>query len=181
MRLNMFRRFAVLVFVAAVAVSFLPATGRMGFSADLASAQDLILGRVMGRGGFQVSMDLRTMVSEEFQIRIPLSLSMNKASFMGEIGVMLVYFPWETGPFMGLSMLQIGLTRNCPDLQNVVNLNEVIFGWSLEFGPGLFVEPAISIRDPSGTFTDEYSRLKGTFPCYTTFRARLGFGWYFWR
>ncbi len=171
------KRLLIVLLVLAAVIFCLPAAGRMGFAIDLASAQDIFL----GKGSFQVSADLRMMISEEFQLRIPVAFSMNRTSFMGEVGVMLVYFPWERGPFMGLSMLQIGLTRNCPDLQNVVNLNEVVFGWSFEFGPGLLVEPAISIRDPSGTFSDEYSLLKGTFPCYTTFRGRLGFGWYFWR
>ena len=149
----------------------------MGFSADLASAQDVFL----GKGSYQVSVDVRAMVSDKFQLRIPMSVTVNKTSFLGEVGVALVYFPWERGPFLGLSMFQVGLTQNCTDLDSVVNLNEVIFGWSFEFGPGLFIEPAIVVRDPSGTFSDEYSKIKGSFPCYTTFRGRLSFGWYFWR
>ena len=155
----------------------LASAGRMGASADLASAQDIFL----GKGSYQISIDVRAMVSDEFQLRIPATLSMNKTSFLVETGVTLVYYPWGKGPFMGLSMFQVGLTRNCTDLENVVNLNEVVFGWSFEFGPGLFIEPAVVVRDPSGTFSDEYSKIKGTFPCYTTFRGRLSFGWYFWR
>ena len=42
-------------------------SGRMGFGADLASVQDIFL----GEGSYQISLDLRTMVSDEFQIRIP--------------------------------------------------------------------------------------------------------------
>ena len=173
----MVRRCVLVILVLVMGVPGLWAIDKIGCSADVAAVQDIFL----GRGSFQVSFDLRANVSDEFQLRVPLAVSVNKASFFGEAGIMLVYFPWEKGPFMGLSMLQIGLTRNCPDLQNLVNLNEVIFGWSFEFGPGLFVEPAISIRDPSGTFSDEYSLIKGTFPCYTTFRGRVCFGWYFWR
>lgn len=152
-------------------------SGRMGFSADLASAQDVFL----GQGSYQVSVDLRTMVSDEFQIRIPLSSSFIGTSFMIEGGIMLVYYPWRTGPFLALSVFQAGFTNGCGNLENMVNLNEVQIGWTFEFGPGLFIEPGISVRDPSGTFSDEYSRLKGTFPCYTTFRGKLSFGWWFWR
>lgn len=171
-------RRSVLVFVLLVfALVPLASAGKMGLSADLASAQDILL----GKGSYQISIDVRAMVSDEFQLRIPATLSMNKTSFLGEVGVMLVYYPWGKGPFMGLSMFQVGLTRNCTDLDNVVNLNEVVFGWSFGFGPGLFIEPSIVIRDPSGTFSDEYSKIKGSFPCYTTFRGRLAFGWYFWR
>ncbi|HAN43564.1 MAG TPA: hypothetical protein DCP98_09100 [Sphaerochaeta sp.] len=151
--------------------------GKMGFSADLAAVQDIFL----GKGSFQVSLDFRTMLSEEFQIRIPLSCTINGTSFLGESGIVLVYYPWAEGPFMGLSVFQAGFSQGSDTLDNFVNLNEVLLGWTFEFGPGLFVEPCLAIRDPSGTFSDEYSRLKGAFPCYTTFRGRLSFGWYFWR
>ena len=152
-------------------------TGRAGFSADIASVQDIFL----GKGSFQIGMDLRMMVSDEFQVRISIAYTMDRTSFMIESGVSLVYYPWHTGPFMGLSVFQFGFSHGSGNLENVVSLNEVMLGWSFEFGPGLFVEPGIVIRDPSGTFADEYSRLKGEFPCYTTFRGRLAFGWYFWR
>ena len=172
------RKTLILIIVICVA---LPAgafcSGKMGFSADLASAQDIFL----GQGSYQISLDFRTMVSDEFQIRIPMGVTLIGTSFMAEGALMLVYYPWRTGPFLALSVFQMGFTNQCPDLENLVNLNEVQIGWTFEFGPGLFVEPAIAVRDPSGTFSDEYSRLKGTFPCYTTFRGKLSFGWYFWR
>lgn len=152
-------------------------TYRMGFGADIATVQDIFL----GKGSFQVDLDFRMMVSEEFQIRIPIAYTMNRTSFLIESGVSLVYYPWHTGPFMGLSVFRFGFSHGCADLDNMVSLNEVELGWSFEFGPGLFIEPALVIRDPSGTFSDEYSRLKGEFPCYTTFRGRLAFGYYFWR
>ena len=171
------RRIVFITALVALALVPLAASGRLGVAADIASIQDIFL----GKGSCQIEMDIRAMVSDEFQIRIPAVISMNKPSFLGEVGVMLVYFPWRKGPFMGLSMFQIGLTYNCTDLDNVVNLNEIILGWSFEFGPGLFIEPALVVRDPSGTFSDEYSQIKGSFPCYTTFRERLSFGWWFWR
>ena len=151
--------------------------GKTGFSADTASIQDIFL----GKGSFQIGLDFRMMVSDEFQVRIPVAYTMNKTSFMIESGVCLVYYPWHTGPFMGLSVFQFGFSHGTEELDNMVSLNEVMLGWSFEFGPGLFVEPSLVIRDPSGTFSDEYSRLKGEYPCYTTFRGRLAFGWYFWR
>ena len=150
-------------------------SGKMGFGADLASVQDIFL----GQNSYQISLDFRTMVSDEFQIRIPAAVTFNRQSFMCETGIGIVYYPWKTGPFMGLSVFQFGFTGQSSDLESMVNLNEVILGWTFEFGPGLFVEPSISVRDPSGTFSDEYSRIKGVFPCYTVFRARLSFGWNF--
>ncbi len=171
------RILTVLVLMLLVLPVFAFSVGRMGFGADTASIQDIFL----GEGSFQVGLDFRVMVSEEFQIRIPIAYTMNRTSFMIESGVSLVYYPWHTGPFMGLSVFQFGFCNGCADLDNMVSLNEVVLGWSFEFGPGLFIEPCLVIRDPSGTFSDEYSRLKGEFPCYTTFRGRLAFGWYFWR
>jgi len=175
-RYPMKRILTVLVLVLVIpATAF--CTGRMGLSADVAAVQDIFL----GKGSFQVGLDFRMMVSDEFQIRIPVAYTMNGTSFMIESGVSLVYYPWHTGPFMGLSVFQFGFSHGCAGLDNMVSLNEVVLGWSFGFGPGLFIEPALVIRDPSGTFSDEYSRLKGEFPCYTTFRGRLAFGWYFWR
>lgn len=152
-------------------------SGRMGFGVDHASVQDVFF----GQKSYQIAMDLRAMVSEEFQIRIPMAVSFVETSLMFEGGIVLVYYPWHTGPFMALSVFQMGFTSQCDNLENLVNLNEVQIGWTFEFGPGLFIEPSLAVRDPSGTFSDEYSRLKGTFPCYTTFRGKLAFGWWFWR
>lgn len=152
-------------------------SGRMGFGADFASVQDVF----WGQRSYQIAMDLRAMVSDEFQIRIPMAVSFVETSLMIEGGIVLVYYPWRTGPFMALSVFQMGFTSQCDNLENMVNLNEVQVGWTFEFGPGLFIEPSLAVRDPSGTFSDEYSRLKGTFPCYTTFRGKLAFGWWFWR
>ena len=160
---------------------FLPvgafSSGRMGVGADLASVQDIFL----GQQSYQISMDLRTMVSDDFQIRIPMAVSFINESLMFEGGVELIYYPWRTGPFLALSVFRMGFTSGCSNLDNMVNLNEVQIGWTFEFGPGLFIEPGLAVRDPSGTFSDEYSRLKGTFPCYTTFRGKLSFGYWFWR
>lgn len=151
--------------------------GKLGVSVDLACVQDVILG---GRD-FNATMDLRAGLSDRFQVRVPVSATVNGSSMMLEAGLGLFYYPWSSGPFLGLSLFQAGFTSGCADLDNMVSLNEVSLGWTFRFGPGLFVEPSLVVRDPSGTFTDEYSSLKGTFPCYTTYRFRLQFGWYFWR
>ena len=172
--------FRVLVIVSVlclVSVSAVCGSYRFGFAGDLGFAQDFIF----GEGSNHIQVDLRAMVSDVFQVRIPLGLSLNRQSFMAEAGLFVLYYPWKTGPFMGLSVFQFGFTDGSCGLENMINLNEVVVGWSFEFGPGLFVEPSLSIRDPSGTFSDEYSEIKGVFPCYTVFRGRLSFGWYFWR
>lgn len=149
----------------------------IGFGLDIASAQDLFL----GRGSIQITADARANVSDEFQLRVPVSVTFKDERLLLETGLQVVYYPWHEGPFMSLSLFQLGFSHNCETMDNIVSLNEVILGWTFEFGPGLFVEPSLVIRDPSGTFSDEYSSLKGAFPCYAAFRGRLVFGWYFWR
>lgn len=149
-------------------------SSKLGFSADLAVAQDFLL----NRGNFQVTGDLRLSLPEGFELRLPLGFTKSTASQLVEVGVLLSYYPWETGPFMGLSLFAVGFTNGSEVLENLINLNEVLIGWTFNFGPGLFIEPSLCIRDPSGTFSEEYSQLKGVFPCYSTFRFRLSFGWF---
>lgn len=168
----------VLVALLVLALAFFCfASEKMGFSLDAAAVQDVFL----GQGSYQVCADLRAMVSDEFQIRVPLGVAFCNQSLFFETGMQVVYYPWHEGPFMSLSLFQVGFSSNCENLDNMVSLNEVLVGWTFEFGPGIFVEPSIAIRDPSGTFSSEYSDLKGTFPCYSSFRGRLAVGWYFWR
>ncbi len=176
-----------------------PCSNNLGFAFDCAVVQDFVL----SKGSFQLSGDFRVFAFDGFQLRLPIGFACNYGSggadvsgraggsgrggsrgsgsggYMFEFGALLVYYPWEKGPFMGLSLFQIGLTGDNSLLENLINLNEVVFGWTFDLGHGLLLEPSVSIRDPSGTFSDEYSKIKGVFPCYGTFRFRLSFGWLF--
>lgn len=171
------RKAVLLIVLAIVLVPCVYSVSSIGFGLDAASAQDA----AFGQGSVQLAGDLRATVSDEFQIRVPLALSMCDGSMLFEAGMQIVYYPWFKGPFMSLSLFQLGFSSQCENLDNIVNLNEVSIGWTFTFGPGIFVEPSLVVRDPSGTFSDEYSSLKGTFPCYTSFRGRLVVGWFFWR
>ena len=147
----------------------------LGCAFDCAVVQDPFF----NKGSFQITGDIRFLFLDEFELRLPLGFSYGGNSGMFETGAVLVYYPWEKGLFMGLSLLQMGFSYGSNVLESIVNLNEVLLGWTFDLGYGLFLEPALSIRDPSGTFTNEYSKIKGVFPCYTTFRFRLSFGWFF--
>lgn len=158
-------------------------TSKLGFALDFATAQDPIF----TPKSFQITGDFRCSLPDGFQLRLPLGFTLNteasknskdKANLL-ELGVMLAYYPWETGPFMGLSLFSVGFSNGSETLENMINLNEVLLGWTFNLGYGLFIEPSLCIRDPSGTFSEEYSKIKGTFPCYSTFRFRLSFGWFF--
>ncbi len=142
---------------------------------DFGTVQDPIF----YKESFQVTGDFRFSLPDGFELRLPLGFTMNNSANLLEVGVMLAYYPWDTGPFMGLSLFSVGFSNGSEVLENLINLNEVLVGWTFNLGYGLFLEPSLCIRDPSGTFSEEYSRIKGTFPCYTTFRFRLSFGWFF--
>lgn len=186
--------FLILILV----VGALFCSNNLGLAFDCAVVQDFFL----TKGSFQLSGDFRVFAFDGFELRLPVGFSYSAGasgtakgsssgssgvsssgaadgSSMFELGAFLVYYPWETGPFMGLSLFQVGVTNGEGLLENLVNLNEVLFGWTFDLGHGLFIEPALCIRDPSGTFQDEYSRIKGVFPCYGTFRFKLSFGWLF--
>ncbi len=150
-------------------------SNKLGFSLDFGTVQDPIF----YKESFQVTGDFRFSLPDGFELRLPLGFTMNNSANLLEVGVMLAYYPWDTGPFMGLSLFSVGFSNGSEVLENLINLNEVLVGWTFNLGYGLFLEPSLCIRDPSGTFSEEYSRIKGTFPCYTTFRFRLSFGWFF--
>jgi hypothetical protein len=150
-------------------------SSKLGLSLDLGTAQDFIL----KKESFQATGDFRFSLPDGFELRLPLGFTKNGSSSLLEVGVMLNYYPWESGPFMGLSLFAVGFSNGSEVLENLINLNEVLIGWTFKLGHGLLLEPSLCIRDPSGTFSEEYSRIKGTFPCYSTFRFRLSFGWFF--
>ena len=162
----------LLVFVLAGALF---CSSKLGFALDFGTAQDPIF----TPKSFQITGDFRFSLPDGFELRMPLGFTMNESANMLELGVMLAYYPWEKGPFMGLSLFSVGFSNGNENLENLINLNEVLLGWTFNLGYGLILEPSLCIRDPSGTFSEEYSKLKGAFPCYTTFRFRLLFGWFF--
>lgn len=168
------RKTFLLVVVLVVLLLPVCASSVLGAALDLGTVQDLAL----GKGSCQLNLDFRFDVMDSFQLRIPLSLSLCLPSTMLEAGIHLVYYPWQTGPFLGMSLVQTGFVFGDSSLDRVIALNEVVLGWTIGIGP-FFVEPSVAIRDPSGTFSNEYASLKGVFPCYTSFRARLIFGWNF--
>lgn len=169
------KRVLICFLLAFVLIGALFCSNKLGFSLDFGTVQDPIF----NKGSFQITGDFRFSLPDGFELRLPLGFTMNDGANMIEVGVMLAYYPWDTGPFMGLSLFSVGFSNGSEILENLINLNEVLIGWTFDLGYGLFLEPSLCIRDPSGTFSEEYSRIKGTFPCYTTFRFRLSFGWFF--
>ena len=147
----------------------------LSFSIDGAFVQDFLF----GEGSVQVTTDFGAQFSDEFQLRVPLSVTIFNNSYLEEVGLNLVYYPWNKGPFMGLTLFHVGFAQGTMELPNMIGLNEIILGWTLLLPYGFFVAPTMVIRDPSGTFGSEYSSIKGAFPCYSTYRFRLSCGYTF--
>ena len=165
-----------LALVFAVLLATLPVVALQGPGAaiDAATVQDVFL----GDSSWHVSLDLRCPVAEDFELRLPVSFTFNGKAVLTESGMQLVYRPWEGGLFMGLSLVQLGfLAGDTVAGATCTGLNEVFAGYTFRLSDGLVIEPSVTVRDPSGTYVEEYSLLKGEFPCYSRFRIRLSVGY----
>lgn len=145
-----------------------------GIGADLGILQDVFI----KTGDYQVNADLRASFSDSYELRVPVSVDISSGVYFAEAGVSFVYYPWQKGFFMGLSAVQIGYSINQRIYDKTLfNLNEVLLGWTLKLPFGFFIEPSLVIRDPSGTYADEYSAILGAWPNYKRFRPRVLAGW----
>ncbi len=153
------------------------ASFQVGSGLDLGTAQDFIV----KSKGYSINGDVRIKLTDSFEARTVAGLTKNNSAQLIEIGVFAVYYPFvNRGMFAGLSLFQFGFVKPLSILsKNMVSLNEIILGWTINTKKGFYVEPSITIRDPSGAFSDEYSLLKGAFACYGTFRIHLNAGWKF--
>lgn len=151
-------------------VSAFPQTG---VAADIFSAQDLII----KKGSLQINADLRLKVSSDFEVRLPLTFTTNHNTWMADGALALVYYPLPVKLYFGITAVQFGYYD-----ASLLAMNEVFAGWTFDFrNSGFFLEPELCIRDPSATYTDEYSVLRGIFPSYGSFRIRLKAGWKFFK
>lgn len=145
-----------------------------GMGADFGIIQDVLI----KTGAYQANADLRAGFSDSYELRVPVSVDISNGVYFAEAGVSFVYYPWQKGFFMGLSAVQIGYSVNQRIYDKTIfNLNEVLLGWTFDLPFGLFMEPSIAIRDPSGTYQDEYSAILGAWPNYQRFRLRVILGW----
>ena len=168
------------IFLVLLALSlpfFLFASLSLALSADAGVLQDFAI----RNSSYNFDIDARCKLTQAFEVRLPVGIVWNNNAKMFDLGLSLNYYPFDNlGLFVGLSLIQFGFVSPEGLLsKSTINLNEVSVGWTFETKSGLFAEPSILIRDPSGTFSDEYSMIKGAFPCYKNFRARIMCGYKF--
>ena len=173
------KKLVIAMIILLTTISGFSAGNKFSAGIDLASVQDCI--PRWSDNTTQVSINATASFSEDFSFRVPLSFCINERSIMLETGIFLVYHPWEYGPFAGLSLLQFGFIAGDATLEkNIYSLNEALFGWTFAVTDHFLIEPSVSVKDPSGIYRDEYSALKGEYPCYKTVRFHLAVCWQFW-
>lgn len=134
-------------------------SNKLGFSLDFGTVQDPIF----YKESFQVTGDFRFSLPDGFELRLPLGFTMNNSANLLEVGVMLAYYPWDTGPFMGLSLFSVGFSNGSEVLENLINLNEVLVGWTFNLGYGLFWSQAFVLEILPGRFLKSIHELKERF------------------
>lgn len=138
--------------------------------ADMGTVQDLFI----SKKSFQTCLDARFSMSGQFQLRLPMNFTFtNRGNLMFDAGLLLTAYPFgDCGFFAGMTIVQLGTYR-----KQIYALNEISVGWTFRIRDRLIIEPSVSFRDPSSTFKDEYSTVRGIFPCYTQIRVHLMLGW----
>jgi hypothetical protein len=152
--------------------SFFPALAlpHVSVCADAGMAQDVFISKT----SFQASLYAGFSLSEQFQLRVPLNFTFTtRGKLMFDAGLLLTAYPFEDlGFFAGMTIVQFGTHKG-----KLYALNEVVAGWTFRIRYSFIIEPSVSFRDPSSTFTNEYSTVRGIFPCYTQIRVHLMMGW----
>lgn len=169
------KRLTILLFCL---VLFLPVfAASLSVTADAGSVQDLIF----KTNSYQFSAGTGFRFAEKYELKLPLTFSCTQGSQFFDAGLFLNYYPFKDyGLFFGLSLVQFGFANGDTELdKKFYSLNEINIGWTFKFFNHLIVEPSLAIRDPSGTFEDEYELIKGAFQCYRKFRVKLSAGWSF--
>lgn len=131
----------------------------------------------------QARMNLNLRLSPEFGLRLPLTFCMNRGDtnvMLFDFGIFLDYHPWGEGPFIAVALVQLGMMagRDRPE-EPLHFLNEVVLGWTWHVYKGLYIEPALIIRDPSGGFEVEYEAIRELLPGVRPLRFSLTIGWDF--
>lgn len=159
-------RKTLLVIVLACLSFFIWADKQLGFGFDALFLQDFAFNKT----AVQLNLDGRLRFAESYEIRIPVTVSVKQTSRMIDTGIYAICYPYK-GLFFGVSVFEIANFN-----QNPMILNEIIAGWNFPINEKFFIEPSLVIKDPTGTYSNEYSTIRGVYPCYKTFRVRLTAG-----
>jgi len=167
-------KITVAVFIICIMPFALSASPSVCLSLDSMFVQDYF----KGYGDIQTNFQAGVNLGDGFSIMVPVTVTFSPydAETFYDCGIFLQYFPLQKGPYLALSVLQLGL---CPSASNeedrIIGLNETILGYRIGLFKNFYLEPQLVVRDPSQTFSEEYSHLRGIYSGYETFRIRLLF------
>lgn len=145
-----------------------------GFSLDLSADAFILKDFIMRSPDYQGGISASLMLDGDFQIRVPLTVTYKANSVCFEGALKVSYYPFSKGLFLSISMLDMAYVYNMRDKSaKQYTLNEIEAGWTFFIGKRFFIEPSVCVRDPSGTFVDEYEELRGMFKSYSKIKIRL--------
>jgi hypothetical protein len=131
----------------------------------------------------QTRIDVGLRIADDFGLRIPLTFVSDttyaQVSWI-DSGLFFDYRPFSDGFFCSVSLFEIGrfFGMDRPDEARSY-LNEIAFGFTWHVTNGLYLEPRLLIRDPSGVFEDSYDTVSTMFPDYSMVRFSCSVGWDF--
>lgn len=160
----------IIILLMLFSIFSLSAFPTIGLSFDTLCIQDL-----RQKQSYQFNADLRLKTSQDFQVRLPVTFTMAKSSYMAEGSLSLAYYPFNNGFYVLIPAIDFAYYD-----KSFIALNEIAAGYTFSFNKKIIVEPEICIRDPSGTYSDEYATLRGHFKSYSSFRFRLKLVWNFY-
>lgn len=149
----------------------------LSLSLDLRALDALVVSTL------QAKAEVKLHLNDEFTLRIPLALTSDllyNDVRLWEFGLLFDYHPFKGGLYLSVSLLQMGVFRGFdkPE-ESILYLNEVAFGYTWYMTKNFYLEPRLTICDPSGVFESEYALVMASFADRSTFRISLLFGWEF--
>ncbi len=130
-----------------------------------------------------IKVGLQLIESSGVGVKLPFNFVIDRSGSseaIFESALQLIFYPWQKGPFINLTLAQIDLFIG-PYLppQKIHYLNEIAFGYTYRFLPSWFVQLSLLYRDPSNTFIESFEYINSHIPSFQKFRFSLEFGWKF--
>jgi hypothetical protein len=146
-------------------------------------AADVMVIDALWRDHIALRFSLDTDLGEGIAISLPLSCTFDRTGgdeILLDIALNLLVSPWETGPFVGITLTQIALFIGPYVPQQPIHyLHEIAFGYRWEVLPGFFIRPSVVYREPADENPDSFSYVSALVPTRKRLQFCLDIGWVF--
>ncbi|MDD4083523.1 MAG: hypothetical protein PHD05_09100 [Sphaerochaetaceae bacterium] len=164
-----------IILVIVIILIGLTAISASGIYLDLSTAYDLAF-----KSGFEFYADVKCNVFDNFALSIPVNFCCDDGAYLMNLGLNLIYYPWNEGFFVSFTICLFGFEINSNFLEDdLFSLNEITLGWNQKINEHWRAEIQFDVRNPSKTFEEEYEEIRTIFPNYRDLRIRLLIGWEF--